>query len=264
MMRRIAIAYRVELDKALRRRFTYLGFILTILALAAAPLVQRIHADGESDYTFIAFATPATLNLLGLLFLLAYCAGLVSSEVGSGTVRLILVRPVGRTAFVVAKLLLGFTLAAALTAFVGLLNWGIVLAIGDARGISYGGELLFTSNEVLQTYIRGSLLGLAPLFAAVAYAILVSTLTRSTGAAIGAAVAVWFLVDLVKHPLGLAPYLFSSYLEVPWAPFQAQVANAVDPRWMPDAAHCLAASLSAIVAFSAAAVLVFRRRDLHA
>src|SRR5690606_15584471 len=107
VMRRIVNAYQVELLKALHLKSTYLGLGLVAAAVLSAPLLHPLTRDGRSDYAFIAFVTPATINLLGLVLLLAWCAGLVCTEVSSGTVRLVLVRPLRRWEFLAAKLLLG-------------------------------------------------------------------------------------------------------------------------------------------------------------
>lgn len=262
MMGRVYAAYQVELAKAIRMRSTYLGFLLVALAVLCAPLVYRFERDGASDYAFLALVTPATLNLLGVILLMAYCAGTVSSELGGGTIRLVLVRPIRRHEFLLAKLLLGMTYAVALAVLVAVLAWGMVFALGDLVGVSYGDELLFTGSQVFRAYLLGALLALFPLFAAVSYALMISTFTRSTAAAITAAIGIWIVVDAVKYPLGIAPYLFTTYFEMPWEPFRSIVDNAMEPQWLPEAWYCLGVSLATMAVFTAIAVIVFRRRNL--
>ena len=96
MIVRVWIAYKLEVLKAIRLKFTYLGPALVVLTVAAMPLLQRFERDGVSDYAFIAYTTPVALNLVGLILLLAYCASLVSNELASGTIRTLLVRPLRR------------------------------------------------------------------------------------------------------------------------------------------------------------------------
>lgn len=263
MIRRIGIAYVVELAKAMRLWHTYVGPILVVLAVLGAELMQPIVRDNVSDYAFIAYATPAALNLLGLLLVLIYCSGLVSSEMSSGTIRTVLVRPLRRWEFLAAKLLLGMTYAATLTLLVGMVTWLLVFVFGDIRGVSYGDEVIFTTSEMRDAYLLGMLLSLAPLCAAVAYAVMLSTLTRHSAAAIGASIGLWLVVDIAKHPLHFSAYVFSTYFETPWAVF-ANRSQLLDAAWFPTAKLCLVTSLASAFAFMIIAGYVLSRRNLHA
>lgn len=263
MIRRIWTAYTVELAKALRLKFTYVGPVLVLLAVAGALLLHPIERDGVSDYDFIAYATPAALNLLGLLLVLVYCAGLVSSELSSGTIRMVLVRPLRRWEFLAAKLLLGMTYATALTVLVGGMSWLLALAFGEVSGVSYGGELIHTAGEMRGAYLLGMLLSLAPALAVVAYAVMLSTCTRNTGAAIGAAIGLWIVFDTAKHQLRIGPYLFSTYLEMPWRVF-ANRSQMLDATWFPDVKSCLVTSVASALLFALIAGYILSRRNLHA
>ena len=262
MIRRIAIAYRFELAKAARRKFTYAGPVFLVLLIGLMPLARPIERDGLSDYMFVAYVTPMALNLLGFLFLLTYCAALVSSEVSRGTVCLVLVRPLRRYEFILAKLLLGMTYAVMLTATVAATSWFLVVLLGDLRGVSYGGEVLYANSEMVTAYLLGAGLVLLPQFAAAAYALMISTLTRSTVAAVGAALGIWIITDAVKYPLHAAPFVFTTYLEAPWQVFIGRC-EGMDPSWFPDAVYTILASSVALVVFSAAAIAAFARGNLH-
>ncbi|MCC6488206.1 MAG: ABC transporter permease subunit [Candidatus Hydrogenedentes bacterium] len=263
MIPRILNAYLVECLKAMRAKSTYLGPVLAVLLSMLAPLIHPITDDSGSAYAFIAFTTPMVLNLLGLLLVLTFCAGLVSSEMGSGTIRLVLVRPLLRHEFLLAKLLLGMTYAALLTLLVGVSTWTVAAIQGRLAGVVFGGEMLHTSSEMLKAYVLGALLGLAPQFAAAAFAVMVSTLARSTGAAVGAAVGVWIVCDTLKYPLRIAPFLFSTYMESPWQVFTTYC-EGLESSWTPSLYYCLASSLGAIVVFTAVAVVSFNRRNIQA
>jgi len=262
-MSRIGAAFRTELTKALRLRFTYVGPVLVTCFVLGAPLMHRIERDNVSDYGFIAFATPAALNLLGLLLILTYCAGLVSSELSSGALRMILIRPLHRFEFLLAKLLFGMSYATTITALVASSSWGTAYLLGELAGVNYGGEIIYTAQEMRNAYFLGALLCLVPQFAAVAYAVMVSACTRSTGAAIGSAVGIWILLDLVKYPLRVAPYLFSTYMEAPWQVFDGRC-NAMDSSWFPTTYYCLLTSLISMVLFTSAAAFILHRRNIQA
>ncbi len=263
MIRRIWMAYQVELSKAFRAHPTYLGPILVMLAVGCALFLQPVVRDGISDYAFIAYATPAALNLLGLLLLLVYSSGLISSELNSGSIRTILVRPLHRHEFVIAKFLLGTTYAAVLTLAVGLSSWVIAFALGEVSGVEIGGELLYTASEMRNAYGLGMLLSLAPQCAVVAYAVMLSTFTRNTGTAIASAVGLWVVFDMVKYEFGIGPYLFSTYLEMPWRVFLGH-GEALDASWFPDTAYCLATSFCSTIVFLLIGCVCLSRRNLHA
>jgi len=262
MIRRILNAYRVELLKAFRQKFTYGGPLLILLVVVAMLRVHPMTRDGAGDYSFLAYTTPMALNLLGFLILLVYCAALVSSELGNGAICLILVRPLRRSEFVLAKLLLAMTYAILLAATAAVSSWLAVFTLGDLGGITYGGEVIYTGMDMIETYLIGMALALLPLFAAAAYAVMISSLTRSTGAAIGCTVGIWIVADIVKHPLGVAPFLFSTYLETPWHVFIGRC-DGLDPRWFPDAAYVITSSLISLAVFTTVAVLALSRRNLH-
>lgn len=259
---RIWTAYRVEVAKALRRKFTWVGPVILALAVAALPFAREVARDGVADYGFVAYATPLVLDLLGLLLLLSYCATLVASDLSHGTVCYMLVRPLNRHEYLAAKLLLAVSYAALLELTVVAASWAVVVILGDLTGVTFGGEVVHTNLEMLSTYGLGALLALAPLCAAAAFAVMVSSLTTSTGGAVGCTIGLWLLMDLAKYPLRVAPYLFSSYLEAPWQAFADQCDGLTRP-WLPDAVYILASSAAAFAVFSAVSIAVFRTRDLR-
>ncbi len=263
MMGRVLTAYGVEVTKALRQRFTALGPALVILAVLGALPVHPVARDGVSDYAFVAYVIPVALNSLGLLLLLVYCAGLVSGEVADGSIRQTLVRPILRHEYILAKLLLGMSYAVLLTLTAVITAWGIAYIFGEMRGVSFGGDLVFADNEMLATGALATLAGLAPQFAAVAFAIMVSTFTRNGATATGVTVGLWVLVDLVKYPLGMAPFVFTTYLEMPWQVFSNRC-EAVDAYWQPMLYYCLACSGGTFLVCSLVAIVVFHRRNFPA
>jgi hypothetical protein len=262
MIGRVWRAYRIEAAKALRRKFTLAGPLILVVAVAALPLAREIARDGVGDYGFVAYATPLALDLLGLLLLLSYCATLVASELSGGTVCYMLVRPLKRHEFMAAKLLFAVSYAALLEATVIVASWAMTAALGDLTGVTFGGEVVHTNLEMISAYAIGALLALAPLCAAAAFAVMVSSLTRSTGAAVGCTVGLWLLVDLAKYPLRIAPFLFSSYLEAPWQVFADQCDGLTRP-WFPEALYGLASSMVAFAVFSVVSIAVFRVRNLR-
>jgi len=263
MMGRIWTAYRVELSKAARSRCAWLLPLLVVAAVCLTPVVQPLARDGAADYGFIAYATRVALNIIGLIVLLAFSASTISSELASGTIRTTLLRPVQRHEFVAAKLMLVFTCAAIIAGVAALAVWILAASLGDLTGVSYGGEALYSNLAMLRAYLLGMVLAVFPLSAAGAYGVMISSLTRSPGAAVGVTVGLWLALDIAKYPLRIAPFLFSSWVETPWTVFVRR-ADGLDPAWLPDAATVVLVSVAWTVAFALVAAYATSRRNFQA
>ncbi len=263
MIRRIWIAYTVELGKVLQLKHTYVGPLLVVLAVLCAPLVRPVFRDGASDYGFIAYVTPLALGFLGFFMLLVFCGTLVSQELASGSLRQVLVRPIHRHEYLASKLLIGMTYATILTVLTVAGSWSVAYFRGELRGVTYGGELVYTGDQMWWSYALGALLVLAPLWAGVAYAVLFSTLTRSPIVAISSAVGLWLALDMIKYPLGIDWAVFWSYLDRPWEVFTGRC-DAIEFSWFPMVWYCLGVSAITMAVCAALAMVVFHRRNLSA
>lgn len=261
MIGRITAIFLVELSKAVRLKFTYIGPLLVVLVVLCVPLMDKIERDDISDYGFIAKATPMAVNLVGLLILLVYCAGLMASELNSGSIQMALIRPIRRHEFFLAKLLLGMTYAVLLTVLAAATSWLLVLVFGDASGVSFGGEVQVTSSQMAGTYVIALLLDLFPQFAAVAFALMISTLTTSPSAAIGTTIGIWVSLDAIKYSIQIDRLLFSSYLEMPWQVF-ADYCDALDASWFPEAYWLVGTSVLTFTICVAVAIFSLSRRNL--
>lgn len=260
-MGRILTAYRMEVAKAVRSRYTYVGPVLVLAVVLAMQLVRGVARDGQGDYAFISYSTSVSLNLLGLLLILMHASSLISTEVNSGVIRTVLVRPLLRAEYFAAKLMMAWTYAAALTLVVAAASWGLVIVRGDVNGVMFGGEVLYANREMLGTYFTGLAIGLLPLFAACAYALFISCAVTSPAASVVCAVGIWFMMDLIKYPLRIAPVLFSSYMEQPWRVFSER-AQGLDAAFWPGCQGTIIASTAWLVVFIAAALFVLQRRNL--
>jgi ABC-type transport system involved in multi-copper enzyme maturation permease subunit len=260
MIARIWRAYLAEVIKGVRLRQAWAGPVVMLVALGIAPFMRSILRDGRSDYDFIAYVTPATLNLLGFLMLLAGCASLVAPEIGGGSIRLFLVRPVRRGEYLMAKFLAGASYAVLLTAITAAGTWATAWALGELHGVAVGGELVHTGEAMAQSYAIGAALSLLPMLAGVACALLASVCARSSGTAVAVSVGLWLGMDMVKHPLGIDAYVFTTYLETPWQIFVNRC-DGLDAAWWPMAGWCAAVSVGTAVPALVLAALVLHRRD---
>jgi len=261
VIRRIFTAYTAEVAKAMRRRWSIMGILLVAVAAVACAFI-RPAGNGAGAYEYIAYTMSTSLNLLGLFMLLTFCSGLVAAELGNGSICMTLVRPLRRHELLAAKLITGMTYAVLLSAAAGGVSWGIAALTGTLTGVSFGGELLFTNLDMAACFAAGAGLALLSHFAVVAYAVCISTCTRSAGAATGAAIGIWLLADLAKHPLRVGALWFSTYLDTPWQVF-ADRCSGIESAWLPETAYMVAVSIAWGVLFSALAMAVLARRNLQ-
>jgi ABC-type transport system involved in multi-copper enzyme maturation permease subunit len=260
-MRRILIAYEVELAKAMRHKPTYAGPLLVVLAVLLTAVQRPPMSDGRSDYTYIALATAQALHGVGLVMILVYVAGLIAGEVRDGSIRSMLTRPLLRHEYVIAKLMHALTYTAVLTVVCGLSAWAVAFYMGDLIGVSFGGDLLHPGSGMLTAYLGGAALALVTLGAAASYALFMSALIPRPMLAACAAVAGWFALEFLKYPLGIEAALFSTYVESPWAVFVGR-AEGLPAAWGLALRACLTTSLPALVLFTAGAALLMRNRNL--
>ena len=258
--RRLLSLLAAEWIKHSRSPLPYLGLLL-ISALSAATLfLHPVSRDGASDFDFIAQAVPASLNLAGFLVSTVFAASLIAVEVESGAVRTVLVRPIHRHEFLLAKLAVGMAYAGLLTLVAVGTAWICAIALGELTGISFGDELIFATNEIYGALVLAALFNLPPYFAGVAYALCISTLVRRPVAAVGIAVGSWLLADYLKYPLGIARGLFTTYLDRSWIVFQDRC-NAIESPYFPEVLTSSVVSAAWFVTFTAVAVFIFGRRS---
>ena len=223
---------RVELVKLMRRPRTW----VTIAMLNALPTLVAVllavtdvgPRPGEGPAFLSAVLTDGTLFPLAALAIVlplfmpiavAVVAGdAIAGEAAAGTLRYVLVRPVGRTRLLVAKLvsvLVFVLLAVVVVAAVGYVVGRLLLGGGDASGLVTGvsGSSLTSAQLVERTLMSVVYVSLSMLSVA-AMALLLSTFTDSAvGAALGALaflVASTLLLTLDAAD-ALQPYLPTRY-----------------------------------------------------
>jgi len=264
--------FRVELGKAARRWRTWaLALVLgAIPALFVLALVLSPPASGDDGPPFMVqtlrnglFAPLVALVLLQPFFL-PLTAGLLSGdaiagESSAGTLRYLLVRPVGRTRLILAKYasvmaLLGLLLAWVLV--VGLVVGTIAfdlrpLATLSGTTVGVGPALARIAGSA--AYVLAGVAGLA------AVGLFISTLTESGPGATVATVA-FAIVSQILGALSSLEVLHPYLLNTHWLAF-------VELLRSPVAAAPMLRGLAVFAAYTAvflgAACLVLGRRDVH-
>jgi ABC-2 type transport system permease protein len=255
---------RNEITKAARRKLPYFGFLAVALVCFLTYFVagQLSSAATVNGWGYVSFSMQILFSDIGPIFIVVFAAMLLSEETGTGTIRAALAAPVHRWELYLAKAIVGLLYMMVLSA-AGIL-FSIAFAkihyhfgpVGDSFGVVYG------RDRALQQFLFGYLLSWIPLSGLVMYALFVSTIIRTAGAAVAVGISTLFLIDFTKHLVGLDPYIFTRYINYSWLTLQ-QLAQGMDYQWRPQVWRMIALSgVSAVVTFTTG-LIIFVRQDLN-
>lgn len=94
------------------------------------------------------------------------------------------------------------------------------------------------------------------------YGLLISTMIRSSGAAVAVGISSLFLIEFTKHLVGLDPYIFTRYIAYSWLTL-LEFAQGMDYQWCPKVWNMIElCGISAVVTF-VAGLIIFVRQDLN-
>ena len=262
--------YRWELRKLIAQKRTYIG----IGAAIAVPLIFIVALVADSSggppgipfWRYVretGFAVPLVGLVFGSIWLLplvtALVAGdIVSNEDQNGTLKTILTRSVDRSHVFAGKLLaaLTYTLVILVTYVgVGLVAGGLIWGFDPLTTLS--GTTVGVGRALVLTG-AGTLAYLIPLSAIAAIALLLSTVTRNSAAAVVGTLMVSIIMQLFGGIAALEaihPYLLSTQFDA-WQGLLREPAD-----WGPVVRSAWVCALYALPA-AAAAFTVFVRRDV--
>ncbi|QEC50386.1 ABC transporter permease [Baekduia soli] len=261
--------YAWELRKLVAQRRTYLGLgaaVLVPLIFVAALALQTGQPEDVPFGRYVrqsGLAIPPVILIFGSYWLFPLITALVSGDIvaaedHNGTLKTILTRSVGRGRIFTAKVLAAFTYA-----LVALVAMGATAIIGGVVKSGFNPLVTLSGTTVgagrALVLVGASLLVYAlPLIAVASIAVLLSTVTRNSAAAVVGALMISLLLQLVTIIPGLGalhPYLLPTQFNA-WQGFlrtPADYAPIVRAAWVCAlyAVPCLGASY-----------LVFLRRDV--
>ncbi|MDO8213775.1 ABC transporter permease [Conexibacter sp. CPCC 206217] len=261
--------YRWELLKLRAQKRTYLGLGSAVLVPIIFLAALAANGGGPDEVPFGRYVTetglavPPVLLLFSSIWLFPLIVSLVAGDIvanedGNGTLKTILTRSVDRHQIFVAKLLASFSYATAallLFAGTGLLLGGLRYGFDPLTSLS--GTSIPTGRGLL--LLGGVLLAyLLPVFAIASIALLLSTVTRNSAAAVVGALMLSLVLQIVGIISGLdalRPYLLSTQFDA----WQGLLREPVD--WAPIVRSAWVCALYAIPSLIAA-LLVFMRRDV--
>jgi ABC-2 type transport system permease protein len=262
--------YRWELRKLVSQKRTYLGLGLGMILPLIFVIVQSVrqhHGHGENIFetqiTHSGLATPVLMLLFLSVFMLPLIASLVAGDIvaaedGNGTLKTILTRSVDRGQVFAAKALAALTyatiavfLSAAVATAAGVAAWGFNSIT------TYSGSVVSSSEGLLLVFAANACY-LIPLFAVASIAMLLSTVTHNSAAAVVGAVGVTILLAIIGQIPGIEgikPYLLTEQYEA-WHGLLRTPTN-----WSPILHSLWVCALYAGPAL-VAGYLVFLRRDV--
>ena len=265
----IGTVYSWELRKLRSQKRTYLGLAAAALVPVIFVIALLSSSGGPDEVPFGRFVreTGLAVPLVGLLFssvwlfplITSLVAGdIVASEDNHGTLKTILTRSTERWQIFAAKLLAALTYAfVALVVFVGV---GLLLG-----GLSWGFDPLTSLSGTQIEPARGigliaaaALAYLVPMTAIAAIALLLSTVTHNSAAAVVGTLIASFMMQLLAIISGLDfvhPYLLSEQFDA----WQGLLREPVD--WTPII-HATWVSACYAVPALLWAFMAFMRRDV--
>ena len=253
-----------EIVKAARRRLPYFGLLMGGLICLLTYVVA-----GESDaastanaWGYVVLSMQLVFADIGLIFVLVFAAMLMADETRSGTIRAALAAPLHRWEFYLAKAATGLLymivmslVCVVLSALLARVHYRFG-AVADSLGEIY------PQGTVLRHFLFAWVLSWIPLAAIVFYGLCLSTVIRSSGAAVAVSIGTLYVIDFTKHLVGLDPYIFTRYIVYPWQ-IVGQIAQGVDYRWQPEIWKMLGlCGVYAMVTFTVGLIL-FLRQDLN-
>ena len=178
---------RNEIAKAVRRKLPYFGiFAAGLVCVILYFIAGQISATATANaWGYVGFSMQVIFTDIGPISVIAFAAMLVAEEMSAGTIRAALAAPVYRWELYLAKAVTGllymmvFSVAALMfSAALASIHFHFG-AVTDSVGVIY------SRNQAMQQLLLGYVLSWIPLSALVMFGLLVSTLVRNPGVAMG-------------------------------------------------------------------------------
>ena len=267
---RIIRAFHNELIKAGSMKFLYLGLLLCAMLPYFCSLgFQHVTEEGElTGFAFLANSVQVAVTSLIPIFILIYASTLIAWETSYGRYRDLLSRPLSRSEFLLAKILVGAFYLLCLLAVNLIAGLLMAKAKYGFHPLKDGDMVLVTRLRFLATLCIGYFFVLFPLAAILAFGFLVSTLSRSLVGALGFSLGLYIGVEPFKFLISLGSvrldhFLFSSYLDEPFKVL-TNLAVGIDISWnIPEIHRCAGFSLIPLILFFGLSFAIFLRRDLN-
>ncbi len=269
MLSEVRRLFACEMTKVWRTKLPYIGLACSaLMAFIARQSVESFAQPGEiSAFEYFISSIILSSTLTTPIFATIFAALSVAGETSRGTLRTILVRPVTRGQFLVAKWL------SAVFYLMLLIAANAAVAILVARSyplrsaLDQSIELPSLAQQVL-ICSYALFLSLIPQLATVCFGFFISVLAASGGTAVGLALGLYLTITAAKQFISIGGYelnqfVFSTYYDLPLKIADAKIGGMFEQWWQERTVFMLATSLTPIVIFLAASFWLFLKRDLN-
>jgi ABC-2 type transport system permease protein len=258
-----------EMAKVWRTKLPYIGLACSaLMAFVAKQSVESFATPGQvTAFNYFISSLILSSTLTTPIFATIFAAMTVAPETSRGTLRTILVRPVTRSQFLIAKLLSAVLYLVLLEVANALIAAMVAqkYPLNEAIDSSLDVPPLATQFVVCLT---GLALALIPQLATVAFGFMISVLVTSGGTAVGIALGLYLTVTAAKQFISIAGYelsqfIFSTYYDLPLKIADAKIGGMYEAWFQERTLYMFSTSLIALVAFLAVSFWLFLRRDLN-
>ncbi|HEX9859568.1 MAG TPA: ABC transporter permease [Nitrospirota bacterium] len=278
MRERILMLTGVELYKLSRQKFAYLLIVFVVMNAMLVGIGSRIfpaimsamHGAGGAPafdgYTFASIIGSGTFGAAGAgtIAMLAFSGSMVASETEGGTLKNILVRPVYRSEFLIAKALALFVYCAAIvavTAVLGISAGAAMYGLGDIS-IAETGEVYRTQHEMFMNLGVMYMMDLLSIYAVGCMGLLMSVVINNNGWAVITSLVMYFPVMFLKNFGVFKDWIFTAYMDMGQNILREMVV-VKSKTWLPDLYYFAGVNLITIALFVALSVCLFGRKEIH-
>ncbi len=259
MLSEVRRLFACEMTKVWRTKLPYIGLACSaLMAFIARQSVESFAQPGEiSAFEYFISSIILSSTLTTPIFATIFAALSVAGETSRGTLRTILVRPVTRGQFLVAKWLSAVFYLMILVAR----SYPLRSALDQSIELpSLAQQVLICSYALF--------LSLIPQLATVCFGFFISVLAASGGTAVGLALGLYLTITAAKQFISIGGYelnqfVFSTYYDLPLKIADAKIGGMFEQWWQERTVFMLATSLTPIVIFLAASFWLFLKRDLN-
>ncbi len=277
MLDRVLRLTKAELYKLSRQKFSYLLVLFVIFNAVLVGIGSRIFpalmsamggGGGASfdGYTFASVVETGTFSSAGAgtIAMLAFSGSIVAAETDSGTIKNILVRPIRRHEFILAKALALFVYCLFIVVLMTALSMAagaLVYGMGDIA-IPETGEVYRTRLEMLRNMGISSMMDLISIYTVGCLGLLVSVSIKNTGWAVITALVLYFPIMFLKNFESFSPWVFTAYMDLGQNILREMVV-VKSKTWLPELYSFIAVNMTTIASFLALSIVIFKNKEIN-
>jgi ABC-type transport system involved in multi-copper enzyme maturation permease subunit len=229
-----------EYVKITRQYFFYIAILIIVLVcILAAEFVPKLYGRTAKIETLhsieiFSYSYPTGLKI-AILFAVVFSSLAFSSEFERGTIRILLSKPITRTDFFIAKVLIitCLTLFFMMVAFYTSFLYGLIK--GEMGVVWKAGEFYYIKSwgleKILKDMSKAILLSILPALATAYLALLISAWLDHGGFAVAISIILVFSFDVILKFVREPEYLFFYYINYAFDVLSGFAKGLDDVRW---------------------------------